>query len=138
MTEEASSKAKPRMTDVPRDIEPYFVGLLRKGDRWNDVEGEDAPTLMPRHLAFLREQTEAGRYLLAGPITGDESLVGLLIIAGNSAEEARAIAAADPGVQSGRLTVEVYPAFLPSLKGLRVTYSPEQTASANEAPKALE
>ncbi|HEY4051691.1 MAG TPA: YciI family protein [Acidobacteriaceae bacterium] len=110
------------MKDVPRDLEPYFVGLLRKGDRWNDEQGEEASSLLPRHLAFLREQVEAGRYLLAGPITDDESLVGLLIIAAKSADEARGIAAADPGVECGRLNVEVYPAFLPSLKGLKVSY----------------
>jgi uncharacterized protein len=120
--QETRSSTRPRMKDVPRDIELYFVGLLRKGDRWNDVQGEEASSLMPRHLAFLREQVEAGRYLLAGPITGDESLVGLLIIAAKSAEEARGIATADPGVECGRLTVEVHPAFLPSLKGLKVSY----------------
>lgn len=120
--QEARSSTKLRMKNVPRDIEPYFVGLLRKGERWNDIEGEEAYDLMARHLAFLREQVEAARYLLAGPITGDESLVGLLIIAANSAEEARSVATADPGVKSGRLTVEVHPAFLPSLKGLKISY----------------
>lgn len=121
MTED-EKPARGRMANVPRDIEPYFVGLLRKGERWNDTQGNEASSLMPRHLAYLREQIEAGRYLLAGPITGDESLVGLLIIAGKNAEEARLLASADPAVQSGRLTVDVYPAFLPSLKGLKVNY----------------
>jgi hypothetical protein len=34
-----------------------------------------------------------------------------------------AIANADPGVQAGRLKVEVHPAFLPSLKNLKINYS---------------
>jgi uncharacterized protein YciI len=78
--------------------------------------------LVPRQLAFIREQVEAGRYLLAGPITGDGRLVGMSIIAAGSAAEALAIAQADPGVQAGRLKVEIHPAYLPSLKQLRVNY----------------
>jgi uncharacterized protein len=123
MTEEAPSKEKPRMKDVPRDLEPYFIGFLMKGERWDDTQGAEAAGLMPRHLAFMREQVEAGRYLLAGPITGDGPFAGLLIIAAKTAAEALAIVRADPGVQAGRLKVEVHPAFLPSLKDLRINYS---------------
>ena len=110
------------MKDLPRDIQPYFVGLLRKGERWNDTQGAEAATLMPRQLAFLRAQMEAGRYLLAGPITDEGPFTGLIIIAAKSAEEAMAIANADPGVQAGRLAVEVHPAFLPSLQGFKVHF----------------
>lgn len=122
MTEEIKPR-ETRMKDVPRDIEPYFIGLLRRGERWNDTQGAEADSLVSRHLAYLRHQVEAGRYLLAGPITDDGPFVGLLIIAGRSAEEALAIANADPGVQSGRLAVEVHSTFLPSLRGLKVTFN---------------
>jgi uncharacterized protein len=121
MTEEASPKM-PRMKDVPRDMEPYFIAFLRRGERWNDTQGTEAADLLPRHLAFLREQVEAGRYVLAGPITDDGPLVGILIIAAKTAEEALAIATADPGVQSGRLAVEVHPVLLPSLKEVKISY----------------
>jgi len=122
MTEEASGKEKPRMKDIPRDIEPYFIAFLLKGERWNNTQGAEAADLMPRQLAFIREQVEAGRYLLAGPITDDGPVVGISIIAANTAAEALAIASADPGVQSGRLKVEVHSAFLPSLKELKINY----------------
>jgi uncharacterized protein len=123
MTEEASAKEKPRTKDIPRNVEPYFVALLFKGERWNDTQGADVADLVPRQLAFIREQIEAGRYVLAGPITDDGALVGISIIAAANAMEALAIAKADPGVQAGRLKVEVHPAFLPSLKELIVRYS---------------
>jgi uncharacterized protein len=122
MTEEASPKEKPRMKDIPRDVEPYFIALLLKGERWNDTQGADVADLVPRQLAFIREQVQAGRYLLAGPITDDGPVVGISIIAASTAAEALAIAGADPGVQAGRLKVEVHPAFLPSLKNLKVNY----------------
>ena len=121
MTEEASPKM-PRMKDVPRDMEPYFIAFLRRGERWNDTHGTEAADLLPRHLAFQREQVEAGRYVLTGPITDDGPLVGILIIAAKTAEEALAIATGDPGVQSGRLAVEVRPVLLPSLKELKINY----------------
>ena len=121
MTEEASP-TMPRMKDVPRDMEPYFIAFLRRGERWNDTQGAEAADLLPRHLAFLREQVEAGRYLLTGPITDDGPLAGILIIAARTAEEALAIATGDPGVQSGRLAVEVHPVLLPSLKEVKIIY----------------
>jgi uncharacterized protein len=123
MTEETSPTEKPRMKNIPRDIEPYFIAFLLKGPRWNDTEGAEAASLLPRHLAFIREQVQAGRYLLAGPITDDGQLVGISIIAAGTAAEALAIAEADPGVQAGRLRVEIHPAFLPSLKELKIHYS---------------
>src|SRR5271156_1779632 len=123
MTEETSPKEKPRMKDIPRDVEPYFIAFLLKGKRWNDTQGAEVADLVPRQLAFIREQVQAGRYLLAGPITDDGPVVGISIIAAGTATEALAIASADPGVQAGRLREEVHPAFLPSLKGLKINYS---------------
>ncbi len=121
MTEEAQAKERPRIKDIPRNVEPYFIAFLLKGERWNDTQGAD--DLVPRQLAFIREQVEAGRYVLAGPITDDGPVVGISIIAAGTAVEALAIAGADPGVQAGRLRVEVHPAFLPSLKELKINYS---------------
>jgi uncharacterized protein len=123
MTEEAHPKEKPRRKDIPRDVEPYFIAFLFRGERWNDIQGADVADLVPRQLAFIREQIEAGRYLLAGPITDDGPLVGMSIITAGTAADALAIAGADPGVKAGRLRVEVHPAFFPSLKQLKINYS---------------
>src|ERR1700744_3743786 len=123
MTEEAAAKERPRTKDIPRNVEPYYIAFLLKGERWNDTLGADVADLVPRQLAFIREQVEAGRYLLAGPITDDGPLVGMSITSAGTAAEALAIASADPGVQAGRLKVEVHAAFLPSLKELKINYS---------------
>ena len=122
MTEETSPKEKPRMKDIPRDVQPYFIALLSKGEHWNDTQGSEAADLVPRQLAFIREQVEAGRYLLAGPITDDGALVGMAILQAQTAAEALAIVANDPGVRAGRLNVEVHSAYLPSLRELKVSY----------------
>ncbi len=122
MTEESSPREQPRQKNIPRNVEPYFVALLFKGERWNDTLGADVADLVPRQLAFIRQQVEAGRYLLAGPITDDGPLVGMSIIAAGSLAEATALASADPGVLAGRLRVEVHSAYLPSLKELKIGY----------------
>jgi uncharacterized protein YciI len=120
MTEEAEPKQRTRSKDIPRHLEPYFIALLLKGERWNDTA--DADDLLPRQLAFLRRQVEAGRYLLAGPITDDGPIAGISIIAASSADEALAIAGQDPGVEAGRLRVEIHSAVLPSLKDFKIAY----------------
>lgn len=120
MTEETKGNERARNKDLPRNLEPYFIALLLRGERWNDTA--DASDLAPRQLAFIRRQVEAGHYLLAGPITDDGPLVGMAIIAAGSVAEALAIASSDPGVEAGRLRVEIHPAFLPSLKELKIIY----------------
>jgi uncharacterized protein YciI len=107
MTEEAQPRERRPTKDIPRNLEPYFLAFLFKGDRWNDPE--DAEDLLPRQLAFLRQQVEAGRYLLSGPVTDEGPLVGISILTAGSAAEALALASEDPAV-------------LPSLKDLKITY----------------
>lgn len=125
MPEELSqSDEVTRIKDVPRNLKQYFLGLLVKGERWNDPEGEQAAELMPLQLAFLREQLESQRYLVAGPVLDEGRLAGVMIIDAKTAEDARALASLDPAVKAGRLAVEVYPTFLPSLDNVRAEYWP--------------
>jgi uncharacterized protein len=121
MTEEANDRPPARNKDVPRNLEPYFLVLLLKGERWNDpTQAED---LGLRHLAYLRREIEAGRCQLAGPITDDGPLVGITSLSAANAAAALAVANQDPGVVAGRLRVEVHPSFLPSLKDLKISYA---------------
>jgi uncharacterized protein YciI len=128
MTEERNPK-EIGMRDVPKNLKPYFLGLLRRGPRWNEIEGTEAAELLPRHLAYLREQSEAGRYRLAGPVLPagqthpDESdFAGVLLISAETLEAAVALAENDPGVRAGRLAVEVHAVLLPALDGVRAVY----------------
>jgi uncharacterized protein YciI len=128
MTEERNPK-ETGMRDVPKNLKPYFLGLLRRGPRWNETEGPEAAELLPRHLAYMREQSEAGRYRLAGPVLPagqthpDESdFAGVLLISAETLEAARTLAENDPGVRAGRLAVEVHPVLLPALDGVRAVY----------------
>ena len=121
MTEERSPK-EMGMRDVPKNLKPYFLGLLRRGPRWNETSGAEAAELLPRHLRYLREQSEAGSYRLTGPVLDESEFAGVLLIAAESLEAARALTDADPGVLAGRLTIDVHPVLLPALDTVRPMY----------------
>ena len=134
MTEERNPK-ETGMRDVPKNLKPYFLGLLRRGPRWNEIEGAEAAELLPRHLAYLREQSEAGRYVAAGPVlpasrthTDQSEFAGVLLIAAGTLEEAVALAENDPGVRAGRMAVEVHPVLLPALDAVRALYQGSRTS----------
>lgn len=111
----------PRMTDVPRNLKPYFLCLLRKGPQWDNPAGQE--DLMPRQLAWLRAQTEAGNIILAGPVVEQESdATGISLIRAENKQEAQTIAAEDPAVKAQRLVAEVRAVFLPSLDAVKVEY----------------
>jgi uncharacterized protein YciI len=115
-----------RQKDVPRNLKPYFLCLFRKGDKWNETQ--DSPDLMPRQLAFLREQMEARRFLITGPVLAgqgsdpNDDLVGIAILTAENLEAAQSLANQDPGAQAGRLRMEIHPILLPSLEPVRVEY----------------
>ena len=121
MTEERNPK-ETGMRDVPKNLKPYFLGLLRRGPRWNEIEGPEAAELLPRHLAYLREQSEASRYVAAGPVLDESEFAGVLVISAETLEAAVALAENEPAVQAGRLAVEVHPVLLPALDGVRAVY----------------
>jgi uncharacterized protein YciI len=141
MTEERNPE-ETGMRDVPKNLKPYFLGLLRRGPRWNEIEGAEAAELLPRHLAYLREQSEAGRYVAAGPVLPvvgthpDESeFAGVLLIAAETLEAAAALAENDPGVRAGRLAAEVHPVLLPALDAVRALYQGRAAANTEQGIK---
>jgi uncharacterized protein YciI len=121
MTEERHPREIGRR-DVPKNLKPYFMGLMRRGPRWNEIEGPEAAALLPRHLGYLRQQSEAGRYLAAGPVLDEGEFAGVLLIRASSLANAQALVQADPAVEAGRLTVQVVPVLLPSLDEVRAVY----------------
>ena len=114
------AEKKARTPDVPRNLKPYFLCLLKKGPRWNITEGNE--DLMPKYLAYLRQQTEARRILFAGPVTAEGEIIGTAVLEAPNADDAKAITQANPGVASGHFLAELHPCFLPALDAVRVEY----------------
>ena len=108
---------------VPKNMKPYYLDLLVKSDKPESaVTPAENAEQMQKHLAYIRSQVEAGKFVLVGPLTEDNRIRGIEVIQAASLEEAQRIAAGDPAVQSGHLAVEVHPILLEDLAGIRFEY----------------
>jgi uncharacterized protein YciI len=110
----------PQGANIPKNMKPYFLCLLEKGEKWTPVQFADPA--MQEHLAYIREQVEAGKFVVVGPVLDQGRIGGMAIINAASIEEARKIADADKMVQSGRLVAEIHPVMLVDLSGLHTEY----------------
>ncbi len=110
----------PQGANIPKNMKQYFLCLLEKGEKWTPVQFADPA--MQEHLAYIREQVEAGKFVVVGPALDQGRMSGMAIINATSMEEAQKIANADKMVQSGRLVAEIHPVMLADLSGLRIEY----------------
>ncbi|HJS58648.1 MAG TPA: YciI family protein [Vicinamibacteria bacterium] len=98
----AAEDGKPEMTT-------YYFGMLMRGPKWSPEETPERAELQQQHLAYMDGMHKKGRLLIAGPLTDDGTLRGLVVYKAASIEEARGFAEADPAVRAGRLKVELHP-----------------------------
>jgi uncharacterized protein YciI len=115
----------PQGANIPKNMKPYFLCLLEKAEKWAPVQFADPA--MQEHLAYIREQVEAGEFVVVGPALDQGRIGGMAIINAASMEEAQRIANADKMVQSGHLTAEIHPVMLVDLSALHIEY-PAKTA----------
>ena len=107
---------------VPADLRSYYIAFMV-----NPPEPKDMPhELFVRHQAYIRQKIDAGVFHLAGPLTDQGRIRGILVLSAPSLEEAHRIAGADPAVREGVLAIEVHPAILPNLGTLKVAYPPSE------------
>lgn len=108
---------------IPKNMKPYYLDLLVKSDKPEGAVTAAANAEgMQKHLAYIRSQVEAGKFVLVGPLTEENRIRGIAVIQAASLEEAQRIASGDPAVQSGHLAVEVHPILLEDLAGIRFEY----------------
>jgi len=110
----------PQGANIPKNMRPYFLCLLEKGEKWTPVQFADP--MMQEHLAYIREQVEAGKFVVVGPALDQGRIGGMAIINATTLEEAQKIASADKMVQSGRLLAEIHPVMLVDLSAVRTEY----------------
>ena len=110
----------PQSANLPKNMKQYFLCLLTKGEKWAPVQFADPA--MQDHLAYIREQVEAGKFILVGPAVDEGRIAGMAIINASSLEEATKIAGSDKMVQSGRLAPEIHPVMLADLSALHIEY----------------
>jgi uncharacterized protein YciI len=81
----------------------FFILSYSRGPNWVEGQPRLKQPLQP-HLTYLRGLHEKSTLVMAGPF---EEEGGMAIVQTTSADDARALAHADPGVMAGTLRVEV-------------------------------
>jgi uncharacterized protein YciI len=110
---------------IPKNMKPYYLDILvTKDSPEASIPDAERMAWMQKHLAYIRSQAEAGKFVLVGPVTEEGRIRGIAVIKTDSLEEARRIAANDPLVQAGLLSVEVHPIQLVDLSSIHFDYPP--------------
>ncbi len=99
-------------TDSPRAAEPnkdgwvYMIRLTRPDLLQTATEAEQAA--FQGHANYLRDLTEKGVVIVAGPVTDDLAL-GIVIFEAPDEAAARDIMIGDPGVAGGVFSAQLHP-----------------------------
>lgn len=86
----------------------YQAVFISKGPKWTGTEAPEAQPVLTAHRNYVRELLTTGRAVIAGELSGAaaSSLTAVYILTGTP-EQAKEVAAADPGVKDGR-SVEIF------------------------------
>jgi uncharacterized protein YciI len=97
-----------RLVQEPKyEMGTFLICLLVKGPKFNPAETPQNASWGPGHARHIGSLIESGRVAIAGPFTDDDRIRGVLVTTAASADEARSLAEADPGVKAGQYAVEV-------------------------------
>ena len=110
----------------PPGMEVYYLGLLNRGPAWTRGETPESKRIQEGHMANINRMADLGALVAAGPIEGDHDLRGIFIFRVKTADEARALAAADPAIKAGRLTLDLHPWWGPA--GIGAGFAAEKKA----------
>src|SRR5215212_3780556 len=86
----------------------FQMALLKRGPKATPADW-DTSSIRQQHLAYVHSLIESGKAMIAGRITDDPELRGVLIFRTKSADEACGWMMADPAVTAGYFEVELHP-----------------------------
>jgi uncharacterized protein len=119
----------------PPGMEIYYLGLLNRGPAWTREETPETRRIQEGHMANINRMADLGGLVAAGPIEGDHDLRGIFIFRVKTAADARILAAADPAIKAGRLTLELHPWWGPA--GIGARFAAERKADPTMKVKML-
>jgi uncharacterized protein len=88
----------------------YILFFYKAGPR-RDQPPAEQERLQREHLRYLFKLRGMGRLALNGPVTDDETLLGIGIFDFTDLAEAARLLDGDPAVQAGRLVYEIHAWF---------------------------
>ena len=99
----------PASYDVnPANLDPLIFGFLIRGENTaQDKAAADA--LQKAHLEYMNGLNAQGKLVMAGPLVDAGARRGVVVYRVKDIDEAKALAAGDPAVKAGRLSLEAYP-----------------------------
>jgi len=90
------------------NLEPLVLGFLVRGpNTTNNSTGAD--DIQKGHLAYMETLHKLGKLVAAGPLLDNTRARGVVIYRVANVDEAKTLAAGDPAVKAGRLTLEAHP-----------------------------
>ena len=116
----AQQSGPPSGLEIPSNMKQYIVAFLVEAPGTHND-----PQMKKNHLAFIRQQIEAGKMVLAGPFTDQGKIAGMFILNVATADDAKSLLAQEPMTKAGWVTVEAHPAMLPDLSAVKVVYGPK-------------
>ncbi|HSL75613.1 MAG TPA: YciI family protein [Candidatus Limnocylindrales bacterium] len=99
----------PLDPNVPDAFDVYTMVILRRPPNAPVMSDDELDALQARHLAYRAELRRQGVIIVNGPFDrqSDITLRGMSVFA-CGLDEARRLSDADPSVQAGRLTYDVF------------------------------
>ena len=101
----------PASHDVmnPASLEPLIFGFLVRPPSAPAIDAATSAEIQKGHLAYMERLHAQGKLLVAGPFLDDTASRGIVVYRVKDVAAATALAAEDPAVKAGRLTLEAYP-----------------------------
>jgi len=115
--------APPEKTDAPVGLARLYMVMYMKGALWSDEDKPEMTELRKKHLEYLANLGQSEHGLVAGPVTDDGSLRGIVILRTANEILAKKVASEDPAVKAGWVTVDVLP-WMGSLKDFKSAEKP--------------
>jgi uncharacterized protein YciI len=87
----------------------FHMALFKAGTKPFDPSSAECQKVHEEMLANFEGLVKSGKIVLGGVLEGSDEFMGLYVLRAKTAEEARALAEADPGVKAGYFTIEMHP-----------------------------
>ena len=97
----------------PLKMTTAYIGFLSRGAKWTPEETPQTEELQKAHMANIHKLADMKKLVVAGPFGDNGQLRGIFVFRVASLEEAKELAATDPSVQAGRLSIDMHPWLVP-------------------------
>ena len=97
-----------KTADTTYTMKKYYLCLLNRGPK-QDIDSVTLSKIQKGHLEHITQLAKDGKICIAGPCDDDADLRGIMVFTVSGQLEAEQLAAEDPAVKAGRLSVEIHP-----------------------------